>query len=180
MSTDESLHSLYGVSKLAADVLVQEYGKYYSLNTVVFRCGCITGSYHTGVKDHGFLFYLVKCAKAKIPYTIYGYKGKQVRNNIHSSDLVKAFWEYFKKPTPAAVYNIGGSRFSNCSILEATDIFKKFSGKDFTYKYSKSAGRGDHIWWISNVSLFRRHYPNWKLTKNIRSIIKELIENDSP
>jgi len=178
MSIDKSLHSLFGVSKLAADILVQEYGKYFGLNTVVFRCGCIAGSYQVGVKDHGFLSYLVKCAITNTPYTIYGYKGKQVRDNIHSSDLVNAFWEYFKKPQPSSVYNIGGSRFSNCSVLEAIDIIKAITKKDFIYNYSEEPRKGDHKWWISRVSLFKKHYPNWRLTKNVKVIIKDLIEKN--
>lgn len=176
MSIDESKHSLFGASKVAADVLTQEYGRYFGLKTGTFRGGCLTGPAHSGAELHGFLAYLVKCAVMERPYTIFGYKGKQVRDNIHSYDLVTAFWEYFQKPIPGAVYNIGGSRHSNCSMLEAIASTETLTGKKLQYTLSDEARSGDHIWWISDVRKFQRDYPNWKYEYNMKRILEEIVD----
>src|SRR5919202_2931128 len=151
MSVDQSKHSLFGASKVAADVLAQEYGRYFGMKTGTFRGGCLTGPAHSGAELHGFLAYLVKCVVTGKPYTIYGYKGKQVRDNIHSYDLVNAFWHFHRDPRPGAVYNMGGSRHSNCSMLEAIRDAEELCGRELNYTLSDEARSGDHIWWISDV-----------------------------
>jgi CDP-paratose 2-epimerase len=176
MSIDQSKHSLFGVSKVAADVLTQEYGRYFGLKTGTFRGGCLTGPAHSGAELHGFLAYLVKCAITEKPYTIFGYKGKQVRDNIHSYDLVTAFWEYFQNPIPAAVYNMGGSRHSNCSMLEAISITEELSGKRLNYALKDDARSGDHIWWISDVRKFQNDYPNWSYAYDMKRILEEIVD----
>jgi CDP-paratose 2-epimerase len=176
MSIDYSLHSLFGVSKVAADVLVQEYGRYFGMKTVSFRGGCLTGPSHSGAMLHGFLSYLLRCAITGKKYYIYGYKGKQVRDNIHSYDLVNAFYHFFKKPRTAEVYNIGGSRFSHCSILEAIDMAEKISGKKMNYEYKEQNRIGDHIWYISSVEKFKSHFPKWKYKKDLDIIFRETYE----
>jgi CDP-paratose 2-epimerase len=176
-SIDNCTHSFFGVSKTYADLIVQEYGKNIGLKTVSFRAGCITGPNHSGVRLHGFLSYLVKrCLKEK-KYSLIGFKGKQVRDNLHSSDLVNCFWEFFKKPRYGEVYNIGGGRYSNCSILEALDIVENISQINIKKEFVKTNRVGDHIWYISNIKKFRKHYPNWKQKYNTRKIIDELINN---
>ena len=155
MSIDNSIHSVFGSSKVAADIMVQEYGKYFKMNTGVFRGGCLTGPSHSGAKLHGFLSYLVKCLVNKKTYTIYGYKGKQVRDNIHSFDLINMFWHYFKKPKQGEVYNVGGGTKINCSILEAINIIQEISNKKMKIKYSSKNRTGDHIWWVSDTSKFK-------------------------
>jgi CDP-paratose 2-epimerase len=177
MSIDQTKHSLFGASKVAADILVQEYGKYFNLKTVVFRGGCLTGPSHSGAELHGFLSYLVICAVENKPYTIFGYKGKQVRDNIHSYDLVNAFWSFFQNPKMGEVYNIGGSRFANVSMLEAINLIDSISGYKLNYTLSETNRIGDHIWYISDVSKFKNDYPEWTLTKNIETILAEMIEN---
>jgi CDP-paratose 2-epimerase len=176
MSIDESLHSLFGASKAAADILVQEYGRYFNLKTVCFRGGCLTGPAHSGTMLHGFLSYLVRCAIAGITYHIYGYKGKQVRDNIHSYDLVNTFYHFYLNPRNGVVYNMGGSRFSNCSVLEAIQIIEEISHKKVNYIYEDKPRRGDHIWYISNVRKFKKDYPDWHYTRNIRQIIEEIYD----
>jgi CDP-paratose 2-epimerase len=176
MTIDQSKHSIFGASKVAADVLTQEYGRYFGMKTATYRGGCLTGPAHSGAELHGFLAYLVKCAVTSRPYTIFGYKGKQVRDNIHSHDLVNAFWHYFQKPKPAAVYNIGGSRHSNCSVLEAIDMIEELCGKRVQYTLSDQARSGDHIWWISDVRRFQQDYPEWRYQYDLRTILKEIIE----
>jgi len=176
MSIDQTTHSLFGVSKVAADVLVQEYGRYFGLRTACFRGGCLTGPNHSGTQLHGFLAYLMKCTVTETPYTVYGYKGKQVRDNIHSADLIQAFFEFFKAPRVAQVYNTGGGRYSNCSMLEAIDICQKIVGKELKGIYSEQNRIGDHIWWISDNSRFTEHYPNWKLQYNVPQILQEIYE----
>lgn len=175
MSIDFCLHSLFGVSKASADLLVQEYGRYFGLKTGVFRGGCLTGPQHSGAQLHGFLSYLVKCCLTGRTYTIYGYKGKQVRDNIHAYDLVNAFYEFFKNPRCGEVYNIGGGRFANISMLEAIDICQSLSGRKMKYEYVAKNRIGDHIWWISDVSKFRAHYPAWGYTYSIEDTIQEII-----
>lgn len=176
MSIDNSLHSLFGASKVAADIMVQEYGKYFGLKTVSFRGGCLTGPAHSGAQLHGFLVYLVKCIATGKKYTIFGYKGKQVRDNIHSYDLVNAFYHFYRKPRCGEVYNIGGSRHSNISMMEAVEKIQEILGKRANVEYTDQARRGDHIWYISDVSKFKSHYPKWDFAYNIDDIIKEICE----
>ena len=177
MSIDNCLHSVFGASKVAADIMVQEYGKYFHLKTGVFRGGCLTGPAHSGAELHGFLSYLVKCSLAKRKYKIFGYKGKQVRDNIHSFDLVNAFYHFFQKPRSGEVYNIGGSRFANVSVLEAIEMCEKLTGEKFEYEYIDSNRVGDHIWWISDVAKFKAHYPMWEYKFGIEETIKQIYEH---
>ncbi|MBI5354894.1 MAG: NAD-dependent epimerase/dehydratase family protein [Candidatus Aenigmarchaeota archaeon] len=174
LSVDKTKHSLFGVSKLAADALVQEYGKYFGMKTVCFRAGCITGSSHSSAELHGFLAYLMKCAMTGKHYTIFGYKGKQVRDNIHAYDLVTAFWNFFENPREAEIYNMGGGRHSNCSMLEAIELCENISGKKMSHSYSEANRTGDHIWWISDVTKFQKHYPKWKYKYDVKSILEEM------
>jgi CDP-paratose 2-epimerase len=174
MSIDNSKHSIFGASKVAADVMVQEYGKYFNLSTGVFRGGCLTGPAHSGAKLHGFLSYLVKCIATGEPYSILGYKGKQVRDNIHSFDLVTAFYEYYKHPKKGEVYNMGGARFANVSMLEAIEKVESLTGKKGKVTYKKINRIGDHIWYISDTSKFKKDFPNWKQTYDIDRTIDEI------
>jgi CDP-paratose 2-epimerase len=176
MSIDTCLHSVFGASKAAADIMVQEYGKYFHLKTGVFRGGCLTGPAQSGTELHGFLSYLVKCAVTKKKYKIFGYKGKQVRDNIHSFDLVNAFYQFFQAPRCGEVYNIGGSRFANVSVLEAIEMCEKLTGEKFDYEYLDTNRIGDHIWWISDVSKFKTHYPQWQYKFGIEDTIKQIFE----
>lgn len=176
MSIDQSMHSLFGVSKLAADIMVQEYGRYFGLRTTVFRGGCLTGPNHASAELHGFLSYLAKCAKEDNPYTIFGYKGKQVRDNIHSEDLVRAFHAVHENPKIGAVYNIGGGRQSNCSILEAITILEDRLGKKMSIQYADEHRKGDHQWYITDNSKFQNDYPDWEMKHNITSIIADLCD----
>lgn len=176
MSIDQSKHSLFGVSKAAADLIVQEYGRYFGLKTGIFRGGCLTGPAHSGAELHGFLAYLVKCAMSGKAYTVFGHKGKQVRDNIHSFDLVNAFWHFQKNPKVAAVYNMGGGRHSNCSLLEAVDLVEELSGSRLRYEIKEENRSGDHIWWISDVRKFQKDYPEWQYHYDMRRILKEIIE----
>ena len=178
MSIDQSTHSVFGASKVAADIMVQEYGKYFSMNTVSFRGGCLTGSNHSGTKLHGFLSYLMKCVATDQPYSIFGYKGKQVRDNIHSADLISAFDCFFENPKQGEVYNIGGGNESNCSMLEAIQISEKITSKTFNYTYTDVNRIGDHIWYISDLRKFKTHYPNWKITHSIEDILAEIYEKN--
>lgn len=170
VGVDNCMHSLFGVSKLSGDLMVQEYGRYFGMKTVAFRCGCITGSHHAGVELHGFLSYMVKCYKEKKPYKIYGYKGKQVRDNIHAYDLVTAIDAFIQSPRPGEVYNMGGSRFSNTSVLEAIQRL------NIGYEYDDRPRKGDHQWYISDVSKFRSHYPKWEYKFNIDAIFEDLMK----
>ena len=176
-SIDNCTHSFFGVSKTYADLIVQEYGKNVGLKTVCFRGGCITGPNHSGAKLHGFLSYLVKISLTNKKYSLIGYKGKQVRDNLHSHDLVNSFWEFFKKPTNGEVYNMGGGRYSNCSIIEALDMVENISKIKIKREILKKPRVGDHIWYISNLSKFKKHYPNWKQKYNTKKIIEELVDN---
>lgn len=181
MSVDQCKHSLFGVSKLAADMMVQEYGRYFGMNTVVFRAGCITGPNHQGAQLHGFLSYIVKCIVTNQHYKIFGYKGKQVRDNIHSYDLVNAFWNYHKNPRPAAVYNIGGGRENSLSILETIALVNELTGKNWdNYEYCEEERSGDHIWYISNLAKFKADYTAWSITVPIRRILQDIICAVSP
>lgn len=175
MSIDQSKHSLFGASKVAADVLTQEYGRYFGIKTGTFRGGCLTGPAHSGAELHGFLAYLVKCVVTGKPYTIFGYKGKQVRDNIHSYDLVNAFWHFFQNPRPGEVYNMGGSRHSNCSMLEAIQIAERMTGNKLTYTLSDDNRAGDHIWYISDVRKFQGHYPGWAYTYDLERLLGEIV-----
>ncbi len=175
-SIDHCTHSFFGVSKTYADLIVQEYGNNVGLKTACFRAGCITGPNHSGAKLHGFLSYLVKSCVSKKKYTIIGYKGKQVRDNMHSFDLVNCFWEFYKKPKKGEVYNIGGGRHSNCSVIEALNLVEKLTNIKIQKQIIKTPRVGDHIWYISNLSKFKKHYPKWKQKYNTKKIIEELIE----
>ena len=174
MPIDRCLHSLFGASKLAADVLVQEYGRYFGLFTACFRCGCVTGPNHSGTRLHGFLAFLLQCAVTGTPYTVLGYGGKQVRDNMHSADLVSAFDQFFQSPRRGAVYNLGGSRHSHCSVVEAIDICERVTGRAVRWTCSSEHRKGDHIWWISDVGKFRQHYPEWRLRYDLPMICTEI------
>jgi CDP-paratose 2-epimerase len=179
LSIDKTKHSLFGASKLSADILVQEYGKYFNMKTGVFRGGCLTGPNHSGTQLHGFLSYLVKCAVTEKPYTVFGYKGKQVRDNLHSWDLVNMFWHFHQNPRNGEVYNAGGGRHSNCSVLEAIDICESLISEKMNYCIVESNRVGDHIWWISDVSKFKSHYPAWTWKYGLREIITEIYHNQA-
>jgi CDP-paratose 2-epimerase len=174
MSIDYSKHSLFGASKAAADLLVQEYGRYFGMPTVSFRGGCLTGPAHAGTELHGFLSYLMICNVSGRPYRVLGYKGKQVRDNIHSFDLVEAFVEFTRAPRSGEVYNIGGSRHSNCSILEAIALCEEITGRRLAWSYEETNRIGDHIWWISDVRKFQKHYPAWEFRYGLREVLDEI------
>lgn len=174
MSIDCTTHSLFGASKAAADILVQEYGRYFGMPTVCLRGGCLTGPAHAGTELHGFLSYLMICAVRRRPYRIFGYKGKQVRDNIHSFDLVEACAEFIKSPRAGEVYNIGGSRHANCSILEAISLCEEISGRKVTWQYEEKNRIGDHIWWISDIRKFQEHYPRWEFRYGLRETVNEI------
>ncbi len=177
MSIDQSKHSVFGASKVAADIMVQEYGRYFGLKTGTFRGGCLTGPQHSGAQLHGFLAYLAKCVATGQKYTIFGYKGKQVRDNIHSFDLVNMFWHFFQNPRPGEVYNAGGARHSNISMLEAIEKLENILGKKAVTEYNETNRIGDHIWYVSDVSKFKRHYPDWNFKYGIDDILKEICES---
>jgi CDP-paratose 2-epimerase len=176
MSLDLSLHSLFGASKVAADVLVQEYGRYFGMRTVCFRGGTLTGPNHSAAELHGFLGYVMRCVMTRRPYTVFGYKGKQVRDAIHSEDLIHAFHEFFRAPRVAAVYNIGGGRFSNASVIEAIQLSETIAGEELSWTYREESRIGDHVWWIGDNDLFRSHYPNWDLKYDVGMILREICE----
>lgn len=180
MSIDQTTHSLFGASKVAADVMVQEYGRYFGMKTGVFRGGCLTGPRHSGAELHGFLAYLMKCAATGREYRIFGYNGKQVRDNIHSEDLVEAFDAFYRAPRAGEVYNMGGSRFSHCSMMEAIAICEELTGKKMKTTYVETNRTGDHIWWVSDVSKFEAHYPDWHLKHTVRDILAEILEYNLP
>ncbi|MBM3264769.1 MAG: NAD-dependent epimerase/dehydratase family protein [candidate division Zixibacteria bacterium] len=174
MSIDATTHSLFGASKVAADVLVQEYGRYFGMKTVAFRGGCLTGPAHSGTRLHGFLAYLMKCAIQKTPYTVFGYKGKQVRDNLHSHDLVDAFWEVYRNPVSGEVYNMGGGRYANCSILEAIALCEEITDNRLSWTYSDVNRIGDHIWYVSDLRKFESHYPTWKVHFDLRETLVDI------
>jgi CDP-paratose 2-epimerase len=178
MSIDRSMHSLFGVSKAAADLMVQEYGRYFEIPTMCARGGCLTGPNHAGAELHGFLAYLMRCTVSGSHYTVFGYEGKQVRDNIHSNDLVTAFAEFHRAPKVAAVYNLGGGRQSNCSMLEAISLCEEIAGRRLDWTLSDQARMGDHRWWISDLVEFRDDYPDWNLTYDIQSILREIYERN--
>jgi CDP-paratose 2-epimerase len=179
MSIDRTLHSLFGASKVSADVLVQEYGRYFGMRTACFRGGCLTGPNHSGTELHGFLSYLMKCTLTGTPYSVYGYKGKQVRDNIHSNDLINAFDAFYRAPRIGEVYNIGGGRHSNCSMIEAIQISQEIAGRQLLWSYQEANRIGDHIWWISDTSKFQSHYPDWKLEYDVPAILGEIAQAGS-
>ncbi|MCX7712899.1 MAG: NAD-dependent epimerase/dehydratase family protein [Chthoniobacterales bacterium] len=173
---DQSKHSLFGASKVAADIIVQEYGRYFGMPTCCLRGGCLTGPNHAGVELHGFLSYLVKCNVEGKEYRIFGYKGKQVRDNIHSEDVSRFIWEFIQSPRQGEVYNIGGGKANSCSILEAFEITKKFTGKEQQYSYVSENRIGDHICYYSNLKKIRTHYPNWNISISLEETIRQIAE----
>ena len=179
MSIDRSTHSLLGVSKMAADLLVQEYGRYFGIPTVCFRAGCLTGPNHAGAQLHGFLSYLMRCTMTGDAYTVFGYGGKQVRDNIHSADLVAAFDAFRQAPRTAAVYNIGGGRDSNCSMLEAIELCEQIAGRELNWEMSEQNRIGDHRWWISDLGPFQADYPDWDVTYDIEAVLREIHEQNA-
>jgi CDP-paratose 2-epimerase len=178
MSIDASTHSLFGVSKAAADLLVQEYGRYFEMPTVAFRGGCLTGPNHAGAELHGFLSYLMKCTVTGEPYTVHGYDGLQVRDNIHSADLVAAFAAFHDAPRPGAVYNIGGGRESNCSMLEAIEACERIAARELGWTLSAENRIGDHRWWISDLDPFKADYPAWQVAYNVNAILNEIHDHN--
>ncbi len=179
MSINQAKHSLFGVSKASADLMVQEYGRYFDMKTACFRGGCLTGPGHSAAELHGFLSYLMGCTVFGKSYTVYGYKGKQVRDNLHSYDLVEALYEFYNAPRVAAVYNIGGGCTSNCSVLEAIAGCEERTGKRLNWTYSNQARSGDHIWWISDTRRFQADYPQWRLRYSLDDIFDELYQSFS-
>ncbi|HEV3061180.1 MAG TPA: NAD-dependent epimerase/dehydratase family protein [Vicinamibacterales bacterium] len=179
MPIDASMHSLFGVSKAAADLLVQEYGRYFGMKTACFRGGCLTGPGHSGAELHGFLSYLVRCAVSNRPYTVFGYKGKQVRDNIHSRDLISAFWHFWQAPRAGEVYNIGGGPASNCSMLEAIALIERLQGRPMQWSYSDANRSGDHVWWVTDLRKFQTHYPGWTLTCSLDGLVEEIYDEMS-
>lgn len=176
MSIDSSLHSLFGVSKTAADLLVQEYGRYFGMKTVCFRGGTLTGPQHAAAQLHGFLAYLMRCTATGTPYTVFGYKGKQVRDVIHSADVVSAFEAFYRNPKAGVVYNLGGGLHSNCSVLEAIELCQEISGRELQWSYRDEARIGDHKWWVSSLSKFQRDYPSWQPQYTLRDIASGIYE----
>ncbi len=176
MSIDSTLHSLFGASKAAADLLVQEYGRYFDMPTVCFRGGCLTGPNHAGAQLHGFLAYLMKCTVTGDPYTVFGYEGKQVRDNVHSADLVDAFLVFHAQPKAAAVYNIGGGRGNACSMLEAISLCQRIAGRELKWEMSGEARIGDHRWWISDLDEFGSQYGGWRPRRDLETILREIYE----
>jgi CDP-paratose 2-epimerase len=177
MRIDRSKHSLFGASKVAADLMTQEYGRYFGMKTHCLRCGCLTGPHHAGVELHGFLSYLVKIQLLGDTYRVFGYKGKQVRDNVHSYDVARAIEQIYQKPRSGEVYNLGGGRQNSCSILEAFDTVYQLTGRKMNYEYLEEARNGDHICYISNLSRFLNHYPDWSISKSLDNIFEELIQS---
>jgi CDP-paratose 2-epimerase len=175
MAIDGSKHSLFGASKTAADIMVQEYGQYFGLKTACFRAGCLTGPNQAGAQQHGFLSYLMKCTLTAQEYTIFGYKGKQVRDNIHSFDLVTAFEAFYQNPKPAKVYNIGGGRANSCSVLEAISLCEEITGKKLKHRYEPQPRNGDHIWYVSSLKKFQSHFPKWQQKYTLRATLEEIF-----
>ena len=173
---DHCLHSLFGASKLAADVVVQEYGRYFGMKTGVFRGGCLTGPQHSGVELHGFLNYLVFAAVHRKPYTIFGYKGKQVRDQIHSWDVTNAFWHFYQAPRPGEVYNLGGGKQNAASLLECVDLIEQIAGSKPELTYSDTNRIGDHICYYSDLTKLRKHFPDWDLSYSLEAIVTEIVD----
>jgi CDP-paratose 2-epimerase len=180
MSIDATKHSIFGASKTAADLLVQEYGRYFGMKTACFRGGCLTGPNHSAAQLHGFLAYLMRCVVQERPYTVFGYKAKQVRDNIHSADYVSAVDHFFRAPRAGGeVYNIGGGRFCSCSVLEAIALCEEIAGKRLTWQYSDANRSGDHIWWISNTGRFSEHFPTWVQQYDLRATLEQMLERQT-
>ena len=179
MSIDQSLHSLFGASKVAADVLVQEFGRYFGMRTAAFRCGCLTGPQHSGAELHGFLAYLMKCVAIGRRYSVFGYKGKQVRDNIHSADVVTAFLEFWQAPRGGGqVYNLGGGRFSNCSMLEAIEQCETIAGRKLDWAYQPTNRIGDHVWYISDLRKFQNDYPGWRQQYDLDALLQDIYAHN--
>lgn len=176
MSVDQTLHSVFGASKTAADIMVQEYGRYFGMPTATFRGGCLTGPAHAGAELHGFLAYLVRAVVEGRPYRVFGYKAKQVRDNLHARDLVEAFWQFVNAPRAGEVYNMGGGIWSNCSMIEAIRSAEDYVGRKLDWTYLDEARVGDHMFWISDVSKFREHYPAWSVQHDVNAIIREIAD----
>ena len=176
MAIDASMHSLFGASKLGADVLVQEYGRYFGMATACFRAGCLTGANHAGAEEHGFLAYLMRCVEEGRPYTVFGHAGKQVRDNLDARDLARCFSEFHRSPRPAAIYNIGGGRATSCSVLEAIALCEEISGRELDWTLAGEARRGDHRWWITDTSAFRGDHPGWEQRHDLRGILADMHE----
>lgn len=176
MSIDHSLHSVFGASKVAADVMVQEYGRYFGMYTACLRGGCLTGPHHSGAQLHGFLAFLMKCAATGAAYTVFGYRAKQVRDNIHSSDLIEAINHIYQAPRIAEVYNMGGGRHSHCSMLEAIEMCENIVGREMNWQYSDHARKGDHIWYVSSLQKFESHYPSWKQKYDVPTLLQEIYD----
>jgi CDP-paratose 2-epimerase len=174
MEVDTCLHSVFGASKLAADVMTQEYGRYFGLKTVCFRGGTLTGPAHAAAELHGFLAYIMRCAVERRPYTVYGYKGKQVRDAIHAADLVRAFESYVRAPRPGEVYNMGGGRACNLSVLEAISLAEEITGTEMVTTYDPDERIGDHLWWVSSNAKFQSHYPDWRVTYSPADILNDI------
>lgn len=172
---DHTLHSLYGASKLAGDIIAQEYGRYFGLKTGIFRGGCLAGPYHSNVELHGFLGYLVITALREAPYTIFGYKGKQVRDQIHSKDVVNAFWHFAQNPRPGEVYNLGGGKENAASLLECVELIAQISGKRPKLDYCEQHRKGDHICYYTDLRKLRSHFPNWRLSRSLPQIVEEMV-----
>ncbi|MDP8991448.1 MAG: NAD-dependent epimerase/dehydratase family protein [Actinomycetota bacterium] len=177
MTIDASLHTVFGASKVAADLLVQEYGRYFGMRTATLRAGCLTGPAHSGTELHGFLAYLMKCTALDLPYRVFGYKGKQVRDNLHADDLVTAFDQIYRAPCQGGVYNMGGGRFSNCSLLEAIDLCEQITGRRLRWTYQEKARPGDHVWWISDTRRFCSDYPTWAPRRSTLDILEEIHDD---
>lgn len=175
MSLDHTKHSIFGASKVAADIMTQEYGRYFGMKTGTFRGGCLTGPRHSGAQLHGFLSYLMKCAITGQHYTIFGYKGKQVRDNIHCYDLVNMFWHFYQNPRMGEVYNAGGARFANCSMQEAIILCEEITGNKMNYSYSETNRSGDHIWYVSDVGRFKEHYPEWDFKHDLQNTLTQIF-----
>ncbi|MBA2301065.1 MAG: NAD-dependent epimerase/dehydratase family protein [Acidobacteria bacterium] len=176
MSIDSTKHSLFGASKTAADLMVQEYGRYFGMKTACFRGGCLTGPNHAGAQLHGFLSYLMRCVVENIPYTVFGYKGKQVRDNIHSYDYVSAVDQFYRAPRVGEVYNIGGGRDCNCSVIEAISLCEEIAGRRLDWRYVDANRAGDHIWWITDTRKFREHFGAWTLRYDLRATLEQMLD----
>jgi CDP-paratose 2-epimerase len=177
MSIDATEHTIFGASKVAADVMVQEYGLHYDMHTAAFRGGCLTGPAHSAAELHGFLAYLMKCTLTGDTYRVLGYKGKQVRDNIHSNDLVNMFWHFYQQPRRGEVYNAGGGRASHCSMREAITLCGELAGRETRWEYVEEHRRADHIWWVSDTRKFQAHYPGWSLTYDVPDILGEIRDS---
>jgi len=179
MPIDAAKHSLFGVSKTAADLMVQEYGRYFGMPTLCLRGGCLTGPHHAGTQLHGFLSYLMRCTMTGEPYRVFGYEGKQVRDNIHAADFVSAIDAFHGSPRPGAVYNLGGGRESSCSVLEAIEMCEAIAGRELDWELSEHNRSGDHRWWISDLAPFKRDHPGWRPVYDLEGMLREIHEHNA-